>query len=99
MVIDVCDHLSLGKVADCQYIGFLFYRETAREIKRLDSILRSHIYASFNEQLSGLTVIRAFGKQHTYERHVQNALYAENVSHLALQTSHTHSQASSYFEC
>jgi ATP-binding cassette, subfamily C (CFTR/MRP), member 1 len=48
-------------------LGFLaaatFYRATAREVKRLDSILRSHVYAQFNETLTGLTTVRAYRKQ------------------------------------
>lgn len=35
----------------------------AREIKRLDSILRSYVYAQFGETLTGLTTVRAYGKQ------------------------------------
>jgi ATP-binding cassette subfamily C (CFTR/MRP) protein 1 len=34
-----------------QYISAAFYRQTSRELKRLDSILRSHIYSSFGEQV------------------------------------------------
>lgn len=35
----------------------------AREIKRLESILRSYVYAHFGETLNGLTTIRAYKKQ------------------------------------
>lgn len=38
------------------------YRASAREAKRLDSISRSPRYAHFKETLTGLVVIRAFGK-------------------------------------
>lgn len=34
------------------------YRYSAREIKRLDNILRSSLYAHFSESLSGLATIR-----------------------------------------
>ncbi|KAJ7183174.1 ABC transporter [Mycena filopes] len=38
-----------------------FYRASAREIKRLDALLRSSLYAHFSESLSGLATIRAYG--------------------------------------
>ncbi|KAK9461507.1 P-loop containing nucleoside triphosphate hydrolase protein [Lipomyces oligophaga] len=37
-----------------------FYLYTSRELKRLDSVSRSPIYAHFQESLSGLSTIRAF---------------------------------------
>ncbi|KAK9477858.1 P-loop containing nucleoside triphosphate hydrolase protein [Lipomyces japonicus] len=37
-----------------------FYLRTSRELKRLDSVSRSPIYAHFQESLSGLATIRAF---------------------------------------
>ncbi|KAI9203174.1 P-loop containing nucleoside triphosphate hydrolase protein [Polychytrium aggregatum] len=40
-----------------------YYRTTARELKRLDSISRSPLYAHFGETLSGLATIRAFRVQ------------------------------------
>ena len=45
-----------------------FLLTVAREIKRLDSILRSHVYAQFGETLSGLTTVRAYGKQAEFTR-------------------------------
>ncbi|KAI5474500.1 ABC transporter [Pseudohyphozyma bogoriensis] len=39
-----------------------FYRASAREIKRMDNLLRSTLYAHFSESLAGLTTIRAFGE-------------------------------------
>lgn len=38
-----------------------FYRASAREMKRLDSMLRSILYAHFSESLSGLPTIRSYG--------------------------------------
>ena len=40
-----------------------FYVRSSREIKRLDSISRSPIYANFGETLDGTPVIRAYQKQ------------------------------------
>ncbi|KAG8735437.1 hypothetical protein FRC11_003273, partial [Ceratobasidium sp. 423] len=39
-----------------------FYRASARELKRLDSNLRSLLYSHFSESLTGLATIRAYGQ-------------------------------------
>ncbi|KAL7089477.1 hypothetical protein ACP275_13G188700 [Erythranthe tilingii] len=42
------------------YVSYLYYQSTAREVKRLDSISRSPVYAQFGEALNGLSTIRAY---------------------------------------
>ncbi|VFQ97027.1 unnamed protein product [Cuscuta campestris] len=42
------------------YDAYLYYQSTAREVKRLDSISRSPVYAQFGEALNGLPTIRAY---------------------------------------
>ncbi|KAL2524409.1 ABC transporter C family member 2 [Abeliophyllum distichum] len=42
------------------YVAYLYYQSTAREVKRLDSITRSPVYAQFGEALNGLSTIRAY---------------------------------------
>ncbi|CAN1227639.1 ABC transporter C family member 2 [Linum grandiflorum] len=42
------------------YWAYLYYQSTAREVKRLDSISRSPVYAQFGEALNGLSAIRAY---------------------------------------
>lgn len=44
-----------------------YYRQTAREIKRLDSISRSPIYDHFGEALSGAATIRALRQVRRFE--------------------------------
>lgn len=50
------------------YFGAMFYRSSARELKRLDAILRSSLYAHFSESLTGLTVIRAYDEVDTFTK-------------------------------
>ncbi|THU99163.1 multidrug resistance-associated ABC transporter [Dendrothele bispora CBS 962.96] len=40
-----------------------YYLATSRELKRLDAVSRSPIFAWFSESLAGLSTIRAFGQQ------------------------------------
>ncbi|KAI6009305.1 ABC protein [Pisolithus marmoratus] len=42
-----------------RFVGF--YRASAREVKRLDSMLRSLLYAHFAETFTGLPTIRSYG--------------------------------------
>jgi ATP-binding cassette subfamily C (CFTR/MRP) protein 1 len=37
---------------------FRVYRYSARDVKRLDNVLRSSLYAHFGESLSGLATLR-----------------------------------------
>jgi ATP-binding cassette, subfamily C (CFTR/MRP), member 1 len=40
-----------------------YYLSTSRELKRLDAVSRSPIFAWFSESLNGLSTIRAFDQQ------------------------------------
>ncbi|KAJ1698124.1 hypothetical protein LUZ63_006636 [Rhynchospora breviuscula] len=42
------------------YVAYLYYQSTSREVKRLDSVTRSPVYAQFGEALNGLSTIRAY---------------------------------------
>ncbi|KAL1410703.1 hypothetical protein Q8F55_001645 [Vanrija albida] len=62
----------VGVVAGvCILYGFIvfFYRRTAREVKRLDSIHRSILYSHFSESLTGLATIRAYGETERFLTH------------------------------
>ena len=68
-----------------------YYSQTARELKRLDSLSRSPLYAFFAESLTGTDSIRAYARQPHFRRaagtrvdainRVQSALFT--ASHLA----------------
>ena len=42
---------------------YSYYLATSRELKRLDAVSRSPIFAWFSESLAGLSTIRAFNQQ------------------------------------
>ncbi|CDO77661.1 hypothetical protein BN946_scf184969.g12 [Trametes cinnabarina] len=44
----------------------IYYLSTSRELKRLDAVSRSPIFAWFSESLNGLSTIRAFSQQHLF---------------------------------
>jgi len=62
LVVIVFPWMFLGVVPIlCLYTFIsIYYRSTSREIKRLDSNLRSHLYAFFSESLTGLSTLKAF---------------------------------------
>lgn len=56
-----------------------YYRNVARELKRLEAISRSPIYAHFSETLGGLPVIRGFKRDKLY-RQKNEARLDDNIS-------------------
>ncbi|KAF5370913.1 hypothetical protein D9615_009789 [Tricholomella constricta] len=60
------------------YISSVFYRRTSVETKRLDSLLRSIMYGSYSETLTGLATIRAYREQNTSVVNAENGLDKEN---------------------
>ncbi|KAJ3566148.1 hypothetical protein NP233_g7188 [Leucocoprinus birnbaumii] len=55
-----------------------FYRASARELKRLDAILRSSLYSHFSESLSGLATIRAYGEVDRFQHDNESRVDIEN---------------------
>ncbi|KAJ2926808.1 hypothetical protein H1R20_g10265, partial [Candolleomyces eurysporus] len=49
-------------VATAYHLLASFYRASAREIKRLDSMLRSLLYSHLSESLTGLSTLRSYGQ-------------------------------------
>ncbi|KAF8247575.1 hypothetical protein K440DRAFT_294896 [Wilcoxina mikolae CBS 423.85] len=51
-----------------------YYRASAREVKRHESVLRSHVFAKFGESLSGVASIRAYGLETRFVETINKAL-------------------------
>ncbi|KAJ6630972.1 P-loop containing nucleoside triphosphate hydrolase protein [Mycena sp. CBHHK59/15] len=65
ILISVLEHYFIvaAILIACGYSYFAaFYRASAREIKRLDAMLRSVLYAHLAESLNGLPTIRSYGE-------------------------------------
>ncbi|TFK46118.1 ABC transporter [Heliocybe sulcata] len=60
------------------FYAALFYRSSARELKRLDAILRSSLYSHFSESLSGLATIRAYGETERFRLDNEERVDIEN---------------------
>ncbi|KAI8865425.1 hypothetical protein GQ42DRAFT_151769 [Ramicandelaber brevisporus] len=61
-----------------------FYRSTSREIKRLDSITRSPLFAHFSETLMGLSTVRAYRVQDQFVRTNERLLDDNNRAYYLL---------------
>lgn len=55
--------IALGPLLLMFLFSASYYRSSAREIKRHESVLRSSVFARFGEGVSGIASIRAFGLQ------------------------------------
>ena len=55
-----------------------YYQASARELKRLDAILRSSLYAHFSESLAGLATIRAYGETGRFRKESEDRVNIEN---------------------
>ncbi|KAK7454037.1 hypothetical protein VKT23_011548 [Stygiomarasmius scandens] len=60
------------------YLVQAYYRRTSVETKRLDSLMRSALYSSYSETLTGLSTIRAYREQPRAVRDAQTGLDMEN---------------------
>ncbi|KZP22608.1 P-loop containing nucleoside triphosphate hydrolase protein [Athelia psychrophila] len=59
-----------------------YYLATSRELKRLDSVSRSPIFAWFSETLAGLSTIRAFNQQATFTEQIERRLDRNQICYL-----------------
>ncbi|KAH9623110.1 hypothetical protein KSS87_021146, partial [Heliosperma pusillum] len=60
------------------HAAYLYYQSTSREVKRLDSISRSPVYAQFSETLNGLSSIRAY-KAHDRMAYANGKFMDDNI--------------------
>ncbi|KAF4980857.1 hypothetical protein FZEAL_3231 [Fusarium zealandicum] len=52
----------------------IYYRASAREVKRCESVLRSHVFAKFGEGLTGVASIRAYGLQDRFINELRQSI-------------------------
>ena len=70
--------VAVGAIMVLYYFLSLYYRASARELKRLDAILRSSLYAHFSESLTGLATIRAYGETERFRKESEDWVNTEN---------------------
>jgi ATP-binding cassette, subfamily C (CFTR/MRP), member 1 len=58
-----------------------YYRASAREVKRFESVLRSHVFAKFGEGLTGVSSIRAYGLSHRFVSELRKAIDEMNAAY------------------
>ncbi|KHN95796.1 ABC transporter family protein [Metarhizium album ARSEF 1941] len=51
-----------------------YYRASAREVKRFESVLRSNVFAKFGEGLSGVASIRAYGLKTHFVKELRSCI-------------------------
>lgn len=61
--------------------GADYYRSSAREVKRFESVFRSNVFAKFSEGLSGTASIRAYGLQTTFINQIRDAIDEMNSAY------------------
>ncbi|KAI6710055.1 ABC transporter [Diplocarpon mali] len=58
-----------------------YYRASAREMKRFESVLRSNVFAKFSEGLSGTACIRAYGVKDKFVVNLRDAIDEMNSAY------------------
>ncbi len=55
-----------------------YYRASSREVKRLDSVLRSHVFTDFGEMVGGMASVRAYRAQQQFTDKTERAIDEQN---------------------
>ena len=67
------------------YVAFVlaasYYRSSAREVKRYESVLRSHVFAKFGEGLTGVASIRAYGLKKHFVNELRRSVDEMNAAY------------------
>ncbi|KAJ7607370.1 multidrug resistance-associated ABC transporter [Roridomyces roridus] len=71
------------------YLLAIYYRRSSVETKRLDSLMRSALYASYSETLTGLSTIRAYREQAVAIQTAEHGLDLENRAYIMTITLQT----------
>ncbi|KAH8598215.1 ABC multidrug transporter-like protein [Bisporella sp. PMI_857] len=58
-----------------------YYRASAREMKRFESVLRSNMFAKFSEGISGTSSIRAYGLKDRFVREIRESIDEMNSAY------------------
>ncbi|KAJ3027867.1 UNVERIFIED_CONTAM: hypothetical protein HDU68_002956, partial [Siphonaria sp. JEL0065] len=78
--------LVIPVVAFCYSWISSLYLEASRELKRLESISNSPIYAQFSETLIGVSTVRAFGSEKKFSTKMEDKVDANNRNSFYLWT-------------
>lgn len=65
-------------------VSTVYYCATARQLKQIDSVLRSHVFAKFSEGLSGTACIRAYGLEDRFVTEIQSKIDNMNSSYFLM---------------
>ncbi|KAF2810073.1 P-loop containing nucleoside triphosphate hydrolase protein [Mytilinidion resinicola] len=66
--------VALGPLMVMFLFSAAYYRSSAREVKRHESVLRSTVFARFSEAVFGTATIRAYGLQDQFQRTIRAAI-------------------------
>ncbi len=69
MVIAVSTPIFLAAIVPLAFVYYFvqrYYVATSRQLKRIESVTRSPIYAHFSETLSGVSSVRAYGREQQF---------------------------------
>ncbi|KAJ4300867.1 ATP-binding cassette transporter yor1 [Kalmusia sp. IMI 367209] len=66
--------IALGPLFVVFIFSAAYYRASAREVKRHESVLRSTVFARFSEAVMGTPTIRAYGLEQQFSRSVRDAI-------------------------